>query len=686
MAQPTGVGDLGLTPYSFNYTGDGTGDTVFRITGVNDTVSRFQGTIDDLTLSIADPGAPGIASFTATPEALGDAGEAVAFDWEVGGLPLDSLVITPGDIDVLGDTDGAGIGSHLLDPGPNGTTQYTLTAIKGGDTATRMVTVTLPAPEITSFTASPSPVTPGEDVSLSWQVELPVTTLTITPGGIDVSGDTDGTGTGSIIVNPTESAIYTLTATRGTSTSTANALAIVQTPPNPDAIFTEDFNSFTGVLNGNAGQNDGQHITTHDMGHSGTLTGWNRAGAGTAHAVDTANVWTDPSTVTANPQNWAVMIWGGNGVGANIINEITLAAPIAGSNTIGTPYRIDFLGAGGVYHAASQVNDGTTDALRIQVLRASDSAVLHTFDQIVAQPTGVGNLGLTPYSFNYTGDGTGDIVFRITGVNDTVTRFQGTIDDLQLSPATSPTLALRVTGSGANLDLEWESKESFLYNLRTSTDLSSDLATWDLVEVDGVVDILGTSPVNMHSIVRPGDPVRFYRVEEFPPPPILEENFDGVPGPGLPDGWSTAAGTTAWEVGDPSAGPGPPAAVSVVNCAGTGMTTYYAGSTTYSLISPAFAAPASGATLSFQQYIDTDLAGDVGTIRILDADNADTLIEEMNPPGNIEGAAEGWTTKSFALPAAAQGMNIKIEFRFGSNGNGQEWAGFYVDNVRVETN
>ena len=200
-------------------------------------------------------------------------------------------------------------------------------------------------------------------------------------------------------------------------------------------IFTEDFNSFTGVLNGNQGGAQGQHVTTHDMGHSGNLTGWSKAGAGTVVAVDTTNVWTDPSTVTANPQNWAVMIWGGNGVGANIINEITLAAPIAGSNTIGTPYRIDFLGAGGVFHAAGQVNDGTTDALRIQVLRASDSAVLHTFDQIVAQPTGVGDLGLTPYSFNYTGDGTGDTVFRITGVNDTVTRFQGTIDDLTLSIA-----------------------------------------------------------------------------------------------------------------------------------------------------------------------------------------------------------------------------------------------------------
>ena len=215
-------------------------------------------------------------------------------------------------------------------------------------------------------------------------------------------------------------------------------------------IFTEDFNSFTGVLNGNQGGAQGQYITTHDLAHSGNLTGWSKAGAGTVHAVDTANVWTDPSTVTANPQNWGVMIWGGNGVGANIINEITLAAPIAGSNTSGTPYIIDILGAGGVYHAAAQVNDGTTDALRIQVLRASDSAVLHTFDQIVAQPTGVGDLGLTPYSFNYTGDGTGDIAFRITGVNDTVSRFQGTIDDLSLTsvPEPSSTALFGLAGIG----------------------------------------------------------------------------------------------------------------------------------------------------------------------------------------------------------------------------------------------
>ena len=59
-------------------------------------------------------------------------------------------------------------------------------------------------------------------------------------------------------------------------------------------IFTEDFNSFTGVLNGNARGAQGQAITTHDLAHSGNVTGWSNAGAGTIHAVDTANVWTDP--------------------------------------------------------------------------------------------------------------------------------------------------------------------------------------------------------------------------------------------------------------------------------------------------------------------------------------------------------------------------------------------------------
>ncbi len=357
VAQPIGVGDLGLTPYSFNYTGDGSGDILFNIGPVNADQGRFQGTIDDLELSVVPAGAINITSFTATPDTLADSEDAVTFGWTVTGMPLDSLEITPGNIDVLGDTDGAGIGSFLLATGPEGTTEYTLTAIKGGDTVTRMVTVTLPAPEITSFTASPSPLALGEDFTLSWQVGLSATTLVITPGDIDVSGDTDVSGAGSIIVNPTESTTYTLTATRGTSISAANASAIVETPPNPNALAYESFDGLTAPEGNFNGAPAGQVTTTHDLVFGANLTEWTNSGAGTLHAVDTHNTWPGPTT---NPPNWGVMIWQDN--------VITQTAGTPGSNDSGVAYNIDFLAAGAVYEQAGQVNDGTTDGLRIEAV------------------------------------------------------------------------------------------------------------------------------------------------------------------------------------------------------------------------------------------------------------------------------------------------------------------------------
>ena len=193
-------------------------------------------------------------------------------------------------------------------------------------------------------------------------------------------------------------------------------------------IFTENFNGITG-LNLNGGP-VGQVTTTHDIGYGGNLAGWNNAGAGTIHAVDTANTWTG-GVVSTNSSNWGVMLWQDN--------VITQSAGIVGSNTIGTSYDIDFLAAGAVYeNNASQLNNGTTDGLKIDVLRASDSAVLHTFNQVVAQPIGVGNLGLTAYNFNYSGDGSGDILFRVGPVNAGQGRFQGTIDDLSLSAVPNP--------------------------------------------------------------------------------------------------------------------------------------------------------------------------------------------------------------------------------------------------------
>ena len=207
-------------------------------------------------------------------------------------------------------------------------------------------------------------------------------------------------------------------------------------------IFTENFNGITAPPGNFNGAPVGQVTTTHDIVFGASLAGWGTAGAGTIHAVDTANTWPGPTT---NPANWGVMIWQDN--------VITLSAGIGGSNVNGTQYSIDFSAAGAVYEAPGQVNNGTTDNLLIEVLRASDSAVLHSFNHTPAPPVGVGNLGLLPVNFGYTGDGSGDILFRIGPGNANQGRFQGTIDDLSLTVIPEPSAAALVGLAGLGLIL-----------------------------------------------------------------------------------------------------------------------------------------------------------------------------------------------------------------------------------------
>jgi hypothetical protein len=392
-------------------------------------IADLQATISGSTT----PPAVSITSFTATPATLGDAGDAVTFDWAVTGTPLDSLVITPGDIDVLGATDGAGVGSYLLDPGPNGTTEYTLTATKGGDTATGMVTVTLPAPEITSFTASPSAVGAGENVTLSWQVGLPATTLTITPGNIDVSGDTDGGGAGSIIVNPNETTTYTLTATRGTSTSTADATAAVVDPNN---LFSEDFNSYAGT------QNATQYETGLKIAFGGAVTGWTKSGAGTMHAVDLANLGGQ-----SNPSDWAIMFYQDN---------VITSPAILGANEPGAGYEMTFDYGTGVYAGADagQIAQRTLtgDGLLVQILRADNSVLAsQSFFPGAWDDAGNHNLdGGLQGTLTYTGDGSGNIRLRI-GPDGPLNsgRFEGTIDNISVA----------VAGGGATF-ADWQTANS----------------------------------------------------------------------------------------------------------------------------------------------------------------------------------------------------------------------------------
>ena len=149
---------------------------------------------------------------------------------------LIGVAVFSGVINVLALTAPSGQGSYGLNPGPDGTTEYTLTATKGGESKQRKVTVTLPPPQITAFQLTPPAAVAGQSVQFSWQVERPVTTLVLTPGNINLLPQTDASGGGSLTLaaGPDVSTTYTLTATRGTSLTTAQATRSVV---NPSAIF-----------------------------------------------------------------------------------------------------------------------------------------------------------------------------------------------------------------------------------------------------------------------------------------------------------------------------------------------------------------------------------------------------------------------------------------------------------------
>jgi hypothetical protein len=242
-------------------------------------------------------------------------------------------------------------------------------------------------------------------------------------------------------------------------------------------------------------------------------------------------------------------------------------------------------------------------------------------------------------------------------------------------------------GIPGNYDFDWDSKEGKLYDLVSSTDLSSAPNTWPVW--DGRADLIATPPSNtLTNIPGGGDPRRFFVLIEKdapPPPPLLAEDFES----GTPAGWvfSDNGAATAWSVGAPNGtGTEPDAAANGTQCAGTNMNGNYTASAIASLITPAFTVPAGGATLKFSQYIDTEVAsggGDFGSIRLLNAaDNTPLLGGDVS--ADIQGISELWSSKSLPLPATANGLEVKLEFRFESDADADVFAGFYIDDVVVE--
>jgi RHS repeat-associated protein len=163
---------------------------------------------------------PIINSFLASSTTVAP-GQSVALNWSVTSatsLALAGAGGAGGADHVAGVRDVTGVASITVKPLT--TTTYMLEATNPAGTSTFPVTVTVvnQVPVITDFFATPSTITAGQSATLSWYVSQ-ATSLTV--DGVAVTGST-------MIVVPSKTTVYQLSATNAAGTSTATCQAQVK--------------------------------------------------------------------------------------------------------------------------------------------------------------------------------------------------------------------------------------------------------------------------------------------------------------------------------------------------------------------------------------------------------------------------------------------------------------------------
>ena len=167
-----------------------------------------------VTVTVTQPSAPSIQSFTASPTGI-SAGGSSTLSWATTGAT--SISISPGAFT-------SNLASGTTSVSPSSTTTYTLTATNAAGFVTATATVTVQAasaPTILSFTAYPTSITAGASAMLSWYTSG-ATSISISPGSF-----TSASANGSTTVTPTTTTTYTLTATNAAGHNTATATVTV---------------------------------------------------------------------------------------------------------------------------------------------------------------------------------------------------------------------------------------------------------------------------------------------------------------------------------------------------------------------------------------------------------------------------------------------------------------------------
>lgn len=223
------------------YADDGSGKPGSLVSSADFPGTAPSGNVGPIELDLAIPD-PGINAFVVDKRFIPQ-GEPITLSWAVNNETT-SVSINNGVGNVTDQTGPTGVGSVLVDPGPNANTTYTLTTVRpsGSSTATVAVEVTN-LPLIYSLTADDSLVAPGTLVTLSWSVAN-ATTLTL--NGADV------TAQNSAAFTATSSGVHTLVASNANGSTSKEINIRVVIPGEP--IISEFLASNDGGLHDEDGE------------------------------------------------------------------------------------------------------------------------------------------------------------------------------------------------------------------------------------------------------------------------------------------------------------------------------------------------------------------------------------------------------------------------------------------------
>jgi hypothetical protein len=185
------------------------------------------------------------------------------------------------------------------------------------------------------------------------------------------------------------------------------------------SIFSQNFNaaSFSNLIFVGTQYQTGLALT-----YGADLIGWTKSGAGAIHVVDISNL----AGSSTNTRNCVIMFYKDN--------IITQTSAVTNSNISGTLYAVTFKSGPAVYAEPSQatnVNDGVV----VDIIRTNDT-LLQSYTYKPGAWAGFPTL--TSTSFNYTGDGTGNIRIRVKSLLSAADRFGGCVDDIMIFTDSTP--------------------------------------------------------------------------------------------------------------------------------------------------------------------------------------------------------------------------------------------------------